>query len=542
MYYIYLIELILVGLVITIIPNFLIYIMVREYDKIVYIEGYKQKKRPDILLARIVYTALSLVFMALSFVALIFFIVSKKVERKKLLVTFANMLVTPIIGIALPIAWLIFCKNVAINHDLYAIANLLDYIRFMHMCVSIPFYLILAVKQMMKLTSIETKMLYEYVNTTDKYDSKASKRSLWPAVRLEEEFAQDYLIFYKDVGQWKRDSFNIINYGVYYKLLVVFSSWVILFTNILMSTVYFDVLDKPYPISATDYHPMTSIFWGDLYIFFYTYFTPITLLLILIPLLLMYILNYQSMLLRKVSTIIGRKKVELDEDRVQACKPFGLFGNYKLTKIVKLVIIGITFVYLITVCRDLYPIDYNDFYTHESHYLRPYGALGLDEISFAKNKEEVVDGVVNRNNYKEYASDEKYGYIMKHPRQIVDDLDELGFIDEESSTQNSYVFRPVDDDEFYMRIPFDEEARKLYPKYKYNIYIYINYYSFGIHFNNFNAPSYDTNLYINDDYFPKIANNYSTEESALYDEMFKTVSDLIDKLFAMEMEDQGIEI
>ncbi|MFV0499558.1 MAG: hypothetical protein ACK5NF_05975, partial [Bacilli bacterium] len=167
MYYKYLFELVMFGLLLITIPNYVIYKLVKEFDKVTYIEGYKSKKRPDVLLARLVYTIGSFAFMILSFAAIIYYAASKKVERKKLIVTFSNILVTPVMCIVLPIVLLIYFRTLAIDNDLYGLEYLLWYLRIIHTYTSVPFYLVLAIRQLMKQTTIETKMLYEYVAKTD---------------------------------------------------------------------------------------------------------------------------------------------------------------------------------------------------------------------------------------------------------------------------------------------------------------------------------------------------------------------------------------
>lgn len=540
MYYTYLFELVLIGLVLITVPNYLIYRIVTEYDKVIYIENYKHKKRPDTLLARFVFTVFSYGLMIIFLPALVYFGLSKKVERKKLIITWSYMLVTPLIGIVLPIIWLMFCQKVAMNHDLYGLNNLLGYLRILHMYISIPFYLVLAVRQMIKLTSIETKKIYEYVNGTDKYDDKSSKRKLWPKVKLEEGFVRDYLVYYKSIEEWKHDSFNIINYGFFYKMIIVFSSSIILFGSILLSTIYFDILDKPYPISPTDYHIMSSPFWGDQYIFFYTYFT-LVVLVVIIGCLLMYTINSRSVLLFSRKRVTEIKVLKAHKKIYKIGDELLFFQRHKVTVIARLVLVLCLVIIMGIFSLKLYPINYNNFYNYLASQAREYAFIELDNISFDENKLAVEKAILNKNNYAQFTNEEKYGYVMTHPEEMIDDLNELNFIDEESSVQKSYVYRPENND-YYLQIPFDKEARELYPDEKYNIYIYIYETGFGIKLSGRDIPNYGKKTVVTSKTYTDTLNGYSQVENKLYDEMIESVNALINTLFAMEMEDQGIKL
>lgn len=544
MYYKYLFELVIVGLLLITIPNYVIYKLVKEFDKVTYIEGYKNKKRPDVLLARLVYTVGSFIFMILSFVALVYYGASKKVERKKLIVTFSNILVTPVIGIILPIVWLIYCRNVAMSNDFYGLANLLWYLRIIHTYTSIPFYLVLAIRQQTKLTTIETKMLYEYVNKVEEYDSKSKKSKLWPKVKLESEFADNYLIYYKSIDEWKQDSFNIINYGFFYKTLVVFSSCIGLLINILISVIYFDVLDKPYPISPTGYHIMSSPFWGDQYFFFYIYFALVT-LLVFIYLVLSYLFNSRSIILfrRKETTNINEAKTF--KESWSLSEYFRLINYKRVTTIIKQAVIIILTIYVGCLMIKVYPINFNYLYERLSFKMHTPGYIeDLINVSFDDNKEKVVEAVENKTNYANFTEGEKYGYIMNHPEKFIDDLDVLGFVDQEDHTQNSYVYIPTNPD-FYIEIPFEKEARPLYPDYKYDIYIGLYTSGFQVYLDYTPSQKEGVNFcsdaFFYKDFCKDNISSYSNEEKALYDEMEDTVYGLIDQLFAMEMRNQNME-
>ncbi|MFV0499562.1 MAG: hypothetical protein ACK5NF_05995, partial [Bacilli bacterium] len=297
--------------------------------------------------------------------------------------------------------------------------------------------------------------------------------------------------------------------------------------------------DKPYPISPTGYHIMSSPFWGDQYIFFYIYFA-LGALVVFIYAVLSYAFNSRSIILlrRKETTNINEAKTF--KDSWSLSEYFRLINYKKATIMIKqAVIISIT-IYVGILVIKTYPIDYNQFYNHFSQSVKEFALVEVENTNFTESKEKVVEAVENKTNYADFTKEEKYGYVMRHPDNIIDDLDELGFIDKEDHTQNSYVYKPQNN-EFYIEIPYEDKARSMYPDYKYDIYIYIYDTGFGIHFNGIDAPSYGGSPYLYSVRHKEEIANYTKEEKILYQDVVDTVYGLIDHLFAMEMRNQNME-
>lgn len=539
MYYVYLLLLVVTGLLLLTIPNYLIYKIVKEQDKIVYIKGYKAKWKPLTILSEVVYCIVTYGMMIVFIPAIIYYLVSKEVDQKKLRNTFAVFFSTPIIGIILPILWLSGIQTVAMNHDLYAFSNLLSYLRIVHIFATVPFYVILMLKQYLKLLAIENTTMHNFVKESEKFNVKDSKRKLWPKVKLEEEFSKIYLVGYQNEEEWNNDRFTIMNYKLFYKLIVVFSSTIVLFTSIILSVIYFDILNRPFPISPTNYEIMVSPAFGDLFIYFYIYFAIFSFLIIAL-LNLTFIFNGKIVLKDKQYNEIASYHEYVERS---GSKELGQLesSQWNVIKITQKIFVGL-FVIGVVGCLFIYPLDSTILYENLRMISHEYtnGSIILSEVIFDDYEQNSLVALKDKYNYVNYSREEKYGYVMHHHESVLDDLEDLGYGNENSSKVKSYQY-DEQFDIFNINIPFTNEYRKLYPVDNDYVYIYVSDLGFNLSNIRMNQRYHKSNVvgnHIDDEYIAE----YTPEELALYNEMVDTVYDLTDTLFAMEMEDQGIEL
>lgn len=554
MYYIYLIELMIASLAIVVGINYLMYIMVTEWDKLTYVKGYNEEKRRVPTIVKWIYEILVYIIIFSYLPALIYYFSTTKAGKKRLKVLFQLGFVTPLVGIFVPYIIYLILENVMMAHDFYGISNVIYYWYNIWLWISIPFFIILLIRQWIKFMFVDNQSLYSYAMKNHfEYDEEKirKKNQAWKRFRKDKELAEKYFKIYENVDEWKQDKFNIVNYQIFFKVIIVFSSPLIIIVNILIATFYFDILDMPYAPSPTNYEIMTNVFSGDQYIYFYTYFSMISFVLIA-SILLTYVFN---------SNIVGRK-YSIDYNLYvlygKSRRKNKILSSMYVKGAIQLIIITVTIVGIVLVAQD-YPYDNNKFYSELSdNGLRSIERYPSDVfISFDKNKELVVEAVKTKYDYASYSREEKYGYVMIHYKDFIDDLEELGLTyDEDGSySMETNIYWEYYGSKFYtvdfivMRVDFTEEYRTFFPEFESSVYIFLSDTGFWLSSYGFddNSTVYNWDyeyykIYDDEKYFTHDGEKFTPIEVAVEELMIETTYEFMDKLFAMEMEDRGIEI
>ncbi|WOO86642.1 hypothetical protein RZE82_05875 [Mollicutes bacterium LVI A0039] len=553
MYYINLLKVIVVGLLIVISINYVVYRFITCRDKLIHIKNYREKNKIASFIVDGIYGILERILIFTYTPALIYYFVSGKVEKKSLRLVSGAMLVTPIIGISIPyISYLILDKVFMIN-NLFGLSNFMYFWHNIWLWISIPFFIILSIKQVARLVSAEKQTLHAYAKHIQfEYDeSKRSKGDqAWVALKRDDSFLGTYLKLYEDEEEWKNDRFNIINYSVFYKILIIFSSTIMVTTNIISSVVYFDILDKPYAPSPTDYKIMASPFQGDQFFYFYAYFSIIA-VVIIAAVFITYLFNNKIALLgtkRKYNN--NSQYVSYGKERPENKQP-----KAKIVIIKQLVIFGFMMVSL-TVAIKLYPVDNNTFYNivNDSLYRSSLGYPSDVQIDFDENKLLAVDAIESKYDFANYSREERYGYVMQNYPDIFDDLDELGYkwrdydINPSQSQLDEYITNTTltfKRDLFEITSDFTTEYKEAFPDYSEEAYLYMYIDLLGV---TYEQPSNQKIFYSYEPTVHYTNNNklrtegLTPEQQKVHELMKERAFELTDTLFAMEMEDKGIKL
>ncbi|WOO86641.1 hypothetical protein RZE82_05870 [Mollicutes bacterium LVI A0039] len=552
MYYINLLKVIVVGLLIVIGINYLVYRFITCRDKLIYIKNYREENKVASFIVDGIYGILVHVPLLVCLPVFIYYLISGKVVKKSFRLVSGAMLITPIIGISIPyISYLILDKVFMIN-NLFGLSNFMYFWHNIWLWISIPFFIILSIKQVARLMSAEKQTLYAYAKDIqfEYEESKRSKRAqAWVALKRDDRFLDTYLKLYDDEEEWKNDRFNIINYSVFYKILIIFSSTIMVTANIISSVIYFDILDKPYAPSPTDYKIMASPFLGDQFFYFYVYFSIIA-VVIIAAVFITYLFNNKIALLgtkRKYNN--NSQYVSYGKERPENKQP-----KSKVVIMKQLIIFGFMMVSL-TVAVKLYPFDNNTFYLVDngSSYRYSIDYPSDVQIDFDENKLLAVDAIESKYDFANYSREERYGYVMQNYPDIFDDLDELGFQkrDEDADSPehlNVYIDSvngKFTRNYFYINQDFTKEYKEYVPDSKDEVYLSM---SNRIVVINYEKAYESKTKYI---FLPTLYYSEENEESTegftsdqkiLYELMVEQAFELTDTLFAMEMEDKGIEL
>ncbi|WOO87710.1 hypothetical protein RZE82_01895 [Mollicutes bacterium LVI A0039] len=461
--------------------------------------------------------------------------------------------ITPIIGILVPYISYLVLDIVFMSNNLFGLSNFMYFWHNVWLWISIPFYIILSIKQIVRLISAENQSLFSYANDIQfKYDE--SKRSkwvqAWVALKCDDRLVDTYVKLYENEEEWKNDRFNIINYTIFYKILIIFSSTIMVVTNIISSVIYFDILDKPYAPSPTDYKIMASPFQGDQFFYFYVYFSLIAVVIVFV-IFITYIFNNEIALLgTKREYNNNSQYVSYGEEKVKNKQP-----RVKMVIGKQLVIFGFMMISLAMALKS-YPVDNNTFYNMVNDYAYRYslGYPSAAKIDFDENKLLAVEAIKSKYDFANYSCEEKYGYIMNNYPDIFDDLDELGYkrrnYDTNSSqlqlneyiTSTTSIFKR---DIFEITTDFTAEYQEAFPDYEEEAYLYMYADLLGV---SYKQPSNQGIFYT---YEPTIqytktnerrTEGFTPQQMKVHELMKKRACELIDTLFAMEMEDKGIEL
>lgn len=577
MYYLYLFKLLIIGLTPLIIINYVIYKLIIEIDRINYIKDYEKRMNPLTQISRVVYNVVVFVAYCILWSLLIsrfiinlnvaycilwsFLIVCylySKVQRKNLKIAMSGVIVIPLTGILLPYFVLGHIQTIFMNHNYGALYNLISYVRELHLYTSVPFYCILSWKMLKKAVAFQNQAVYDYVKRTrgiEELEKPYSKRRLWIMVHKEEEFSNDYLVCYQDVNEWKRDSNNIIMYGLLFKLIAIFSGAIVLITCISLAAIYYDLFDVPYPLSPTNFQVIVDSFWGDQFVYFYLCFSLVS-LIVVVGLLFTYTLNGRVALLFK-------KKNSYDDYtyKFKGVAKRENKSNPKVRIIIQVIIFICTIQGMVVV--QLVQTLYGDHHFLNSDYaMQEYQKLVT--IDFDESKKRSIEAIENIYDFTNYSDAQKYMYIMYNPQKLKDDVEELGFTKYEELGEMTPPDYNIYGNHLYLRLPFTEEFRKVYPypsqdtsKYYYKkdeikneingeATIIIGIYGFSIDFAAHNIPGYGEDLfyfkYKDEEYNQSEEWSYTKEEQELFDLMYDRVYKTMETLFAMEMEDEGIEL
>ncbi|WOO87711.1 hypothetical protein RZE82_01900 [Mollicutes bacterium LVI A0039] len=553
MYYIDLLKVIVVGLLIVIGINYVVYRFITCRDKLIYIKNYREENKVSSFIVDGVYGILERILIFTFTPALIYYFFSKKVQRKSLRVLVGTAYVTPVIGISIPyISYLILDKLFMIN-NLFGLSNFMYFWHNIWLWISIPFFIILSIKQIIKFYTADNQTLYAYANyMLFEYDEsrRRKKSQAWVELRNDERFLDTYLKLYEDEEEWKNDRFNIINYSVFYKILIIFSSTIMVTTNIIASVIYFDILDKPYAPSPTDYKIMASPFQGDQFFFFYVYFSIIA-VVIIAAVFITYLFNNKIALLgTKHKYNNNSQYVSYGKERPENKPP-----KANIVIIKQLVIFGFMIISL-AMALKIYPVDNHTFYNivNDSTYRYSLGYPSDIQIDFDENKLLAVDAIESKYDFANYSREEKYGYIMSNFQDIFDDLDELGYKWRNYDTNSSQV--QLDEyitsspsiferDTFRITTDFTTEYKDSFPDYEGEAFIYMYYDSMSISYekprNERFSYGYEPTVYYTTSNLNR-TEGFTPEQLTVYELMKERAYELTDTLFAMEMEDKGIEL
>ncbi len=501
MFYIYMIIGTIISLFLVAIVYFVPFLIVREFDKMTFIKGYKKEKK---WLKVLKYITIIITFIILLLGLNIFLIIiiiirfRNKNERKLMYKQAADvlrvMILSPIVGIGLTFLLISLINNILYFLEWGLVASLFDAMHYIVLFIIIPYYLILAIKSTINGFRAENMILKEdYSEFKDENTSKKEwLKRIVNSPRLE-EYKENYLKVYKTEEEWKRSEYALINYNWYYKLLFIFLI-IGAFSNIILNFVENDILN------------MNVI---TLQVAYVTYFLIIIILL-----------NF-SFNSKFLSIFINRKIPPLS-----------------ITKLIPTVIIGVLLIN---------PIWDNTSLLESS--IVPYNKLTDDPIgySYKEYKQGIVDDASTRKDYLEYNTYQRMEYILTYPQYFEDDMESLGYkIEYYISRNKQKVFT------FFSKKINNEETNNYLKKDNYNLFISEK--GIDLKAENINEDPYIFTINSNNDFYrynsEEIAKEYEEKHYGSYNglvdnDIEKIVKEeaikAIDSVWSEEMKDRGLE-
>ncbi|MFV0288575.1 MAG: hypothetical protein ACK5HR_03890 [Mycoplasmatales bacterium] len=381
MYYIYIISSTIIGLLLIAITYIVPILILREFDKITYIKGYKENlkwyKKPIYYLREIL-TYLVLTF---SLILILIFVVVNPFKKKQFKEVFRVMFVTPLVGIGVTIFLAFGIHELLYYLEFYLIRGTFEVMYIIELFIIIPCYIILIVKQLINIIKVENKQLKEDYS---EFKVEGEKKEEWVKAILSSSRKKEYIRSYLQINntekEWEESKFVLINYLNIHKAI-----FLIIIISIIMN---FIISFIKYDIFKNNIEAFTVDIGSSMFVPYIIWVLEVLMFGVLITLLTNWMFNSRILISIK----------ELKNSRKLVLKTFLV----SIIPIILTIVAAISFVYN---------------YSQYSDNLKPY----------EEQKEKLVDVMSRKKNYLEYNTYDKKQYIFGYPQYFMDDISELGY-------------------------------------------------------------------------------------------------------------------